>query len=51
MDTIQDLEHALEATRMQSNGITLNLVARIIGRVFDKAEIRALINELTILNK
>lgn len=51
MDTVQELEHALEATRTQSEGITLNLVARIISRVFDEAEIRALINELLIINK
>ena len=44
--TALDLELALEATRMEHNGITLDLVARIICKTFDEAEVRALINGL-----
>ena len=45
-ETALNLELALEATRMEHNGITLDYVARIITKTFDAAEVRALINGL-----
>lgn len=44
--TAIDLEMALRATRMESEGITLDLISRIMARVFDEAELRCIIRNL-----
>ncbi len=49
MDTAQELKEIIKQTREEGVGITINLIARIIGEVFDDAEIKALITELRML--
>lgn len=44
--TAVELERALEATRSEHNGITLDFVARIICKAFDAAEVRSLLNSI-----
>ncbi len=46
METAQQFREAVEATRMQSHGITLELMGRILKEVLDTAEVRALVREL-----
>lgn len=50
METINELQEVLEKTREQGNGITLQQVGLIITRVYDPAEVRALIRELEYFN-
>jgi hypothetical protein len=46
IETANLLKEALQKTRAEGEGITLNLVARIIVGEFDSSEVEALIREL-----
>lgn len=46
METAQNFKQAVEMTREQFGGITLDLMARILASVLDEAELRALIRDL-----
>jgi len=48
-DTVNGLEQALERTRMNSCGITIDLVARTIVKMYDKWEVNELIDRLEAL--
>jgi len=46
METAQNFRQAVEMTREQFGGITLDLMARILASVLDEAELKALIRDL-----
>jgi hypothetical protein len=48
METAQNFRQAVEMTREQFGGITLDLMARILSSVLDEAELKALIRDLEI---
>jgi len=49
METVNALTEALEQTRVESNGITLDLVARTIRKVYSGEEVEYLIERLEAL--
>ncbi len=46
MNTQEELKDILKQARSEHDGITLNLIARVIKDVLDETELRALIIEL-----
>lgn len=48
METAQNFKQAVEMTREQFGGITLDLMARILASVLDEAEIKALVRDLEL---
>ena len=51
METSQQFREAVEATREQKTGITLNYMAKILCEMLDESEVRALIIALQINKK
>ena len=48
METAQEFEAVVRKTRDQFGGITLDLMARILASVLDKAELEALMRDLQV---